>query len=114
MPTTEPKVPEVRIIEPIGLQVLDELLFGDSPEAEKGQILVLVNQLKHDFAVARAYQNGIPLQHRFVFEAVRYELIRIFTLGLTGFDTPGSGNALPEAHAALRMKRPFTPILLKR
>ena len=102
LPTTEAKVPEVRIIEPIGLQVLDELVFGESPEAEKEQIAALVNQLGHDFAAARTYQGGIPLQHRFVFEAVRYELIRIFTLGLTGFDTPGSGNALPEASAALK------------
>jgi cytochrome c peroxidase len=27
--------------------------------------------------------------------------MRIFTLGVTGFDTPGSGNAMPEAHTAL-------------
>ncbi|MCO6491993.1 MAG: hypothetical protein J5I98_26490 [Phaeodactylibacter sp.] len=102
LPTTEPKVPEVRIIEPTGLQVLDELAFGGAPEEERGQIETLVAQLAHDFAVVRAYQGGIPLQHRFIFEAARYELIRLYTLGLTGFDTPGSGNALPEAVAALQ------------
>lgn len=113
--TTEPKVPEVRILEPVGLQVLDELVFGGEAEAQSAQILSLVDQLNHDFAVARAYQGGIPLQHRFVFEAVRYELIRIFTLGLTGFDTPGSGNAIPEAHAALQgaaaALQPYLPLL---
>lgn len=115
LPTTEPKVPEVRVIEPIGLQVLDELVFGDTPKEERQQIASLAGQLSHDFAAIRTYQSGIPLQHRFVFEAVRYELIRIFTLGLTGFDTPGSGNALPEAHAALRgatdALAPYLPLL---
>lgn len=115
--TTEPKVPEVRIIEPVGLQVLDELVFGDNPEEEKTQIAALAKQLEHDFAAARTYQGGIPLQHRFIFEAVRYELIRIFTLGITGFDTPGSGNAIPEAHAALhgaaRALAPYLPLLDK-
>ena len=41
------------------------------------------------------------LTHRHIFEAARLELIRIYTLGLTGFDTPGSGNALPEAAVAM-------------
>lgn len=117
LPTTEPKVPEVRIIDPVGLQVLDELVFGDAPEADKEEIARLVNQLRHDFTAVRTYQGGMPLQHRFVFEAVRFELIRIFTLGLTGFDTPGSGNAIPEAHAALNTAAaalaPYLPLVEK-
>lgn len=97
----EPKVPEVKVLEPIGLQVLDELVFGEQPYLERAAILELCQSLEKDVAHVRAYQLKIPLQHRFVFEGIRYELIRIFTLGLTGFDTPASGQALPEAAQAL-------------
>jgi len=93
----EPKVPEIRIIEPIGLQVLDELVFGESPQEEKENILRLAKKLKQEFKDIKKYQYSQPLQHRFVFESVRLEVNRIFTLGLTGFDTPGSLNAIPEA-----------------
>lgn len=97
----EPKVPEVNIIEPVGLQVLDELVFL-SLEEDTEEVVKLTQKLRRDFSFIRTYQQGIPLQHRHIFESSRYELVRIFTLGLTGFDTPGSVNALPEAVAALR------------
>jgi cytochrome c peroxidase len=97
----EPKVPEIRIIEPIGLQVLDELVFGDAPEEEKLQIQDLTSKLRHEFKAIKKYQANQPLHHRFIFESARLELNRIFTLGLTGFDTPGSLNALPEAGQAM-------------
>lgn len=99
--SVEPKVPEVRIIEPVGLQVLDELVYGEDPKAEQEEILRLVRQFNKDFSKVKAFQEGLVLQHRFVFEAFRYQLVRIFTLGLTGFDTPGSGAALPEARQSL-------------
>ena len=97
----EPKVPEIRVIEPIGLQVLDELVFSEAPEEEKDAILDLTNKLQKEYHSVKLYQYKYPLQHRHVFESVRLEINRIFTLGLTGFDTPGSANAIPEAIAAL-------------
>lgn len=100
--TVEPKVAEVRVLEPVGLQVLDELIFADEPLAELTKIQKLVRKLKKDYALIARYQQTIPLTHRHIFEATRYELVRIFTLGLTGFDTPGSVNALPEAATAMK------------
>lgn len=99
--SVEPKVPEVNIIEPVGLQVLDELVFGNSPQAEAAEIARLAAAFRKEVGHVKAYLWNAPLQHRFVFEAYRLELIRIFSLGLTGFDTPGSGAALPEAAVAL-------------
>ena len=115
LPSVEPKVPEVRIIEPVGLQVLDELVFGDSPKEESANILDLTRQLKHEYAEVKKYQYSQPLQHRFIFESARLELNRIFTLGLTGFDTPGSVNAIPEAqasfHAIATAIRAYLPLV---
>ena len=102
LPTIEKHVPEIRIIEPSGLQVLDELVFGDHPVNEKEEILSQISELKKYYKQIKFYQERIKIQHRHVYEATRQELIRIFTLGVTGFDTPGSVNAIPEAHTSMR------------
>lgn len=90
-----------KIIEPIGLQVLDELVFSEINAEQKQKIEQLVHQLNIDFQNIKKSQSKAALFHQGIFEAARMELVRIFTLGLTGFDTPGSLNALPEAVAAL-------------
>ncbi|MEO1260296.1 MAG: cytochrome c peroxidase [Bacteroidota bacterium] len=99
--SVEPNVPEVVVIEPTGLQVLDEIIFTDEPFEEKEAIIELAKQFAKDYKTMRNYQSNISVEHRHVFEAMRQELVRIFTLGVTGFDTPGSANAIPEAKAAL-------------
>lgn len=101
LPFVEPKVPEINVIEPVGLQTLDELIFSDQPHEEQEKIIQLVKKLNVSAQSLTAYQQKIKVTHRHVFEATRLELIRIFTLGVTGFDTPGSANALPEARVAL-------------
>lgn len=100
LPTVEPNVPVVQTLQPLGLQVLDDLVFGENPTADKSEILRLLAQLKTDFSRSRPQFLATPLTHRHVFEASRRSTVRIFTLGVTGFDTPGSQNALPEAAAA--------------
>jgi len=100
LPKLEPHVPEVNVIPPNGLQTLDELIFADNPTEEITSIIKLSAKLENVFGDAKAYQLGKSMQHRYVFEALRYGVIRVFTLGLTGFDTPASGNAIPEALAA--------------
>ena len=99
LPKTEPKVPETVVLDPVGLQVLDELVF--EAELNLPAIRQQLNGLRTATDRAHLYYGGIRLQHRHVFEAWREEILRIFTLGVTGFDTPGSGASLPEAATAL-------------
>lgn len=99
LPKTEPHVPEVAIIQPKGLQVLDEQVFEDIPDRE--EVERLTKELAKNFRTVYSYVQNRQLNHRHFFEAMRLELVRIFTLGITGFDTPGSVNAMPEATAAL-------------
>jgi cytochrome c peroxidase len=101
LPTVDPAIVDVMVIEPSGLQVLDELAFGETPFAEKEKLLTLCDKLIHDFKDVTQHQSKVKIEHRHVFEAIRQELVRVFTLGVTGFDTPGSANAIPEAAAAL-------------
>ncbi|MEZ4958447.1 MAG: cytochrome c peroxidase [Saprospiraceae bacterium] len=100
LPSVVPNVPKVIEIEPSGLQVLDELVFSENPLEEKEKIIACSKKLSHDFEEMRTYQEKVKLTHRHVFEAIRQELVRVFTQGVTGFDTPGSANAIPEARAA--------------
>lgn len=100
LPKTEPRVPEVIVVEPLGLQVLDELVFADS--LDYAAVRAVADQLHHTLRQLLPYLARRPLQHRYVFEASREEAIRLFTLGVTGFDTPGSVAAMPEAATALR------------
>lgn len=99
LPKLTPNTPIIDIIEPSGLQVLDELAFAEP--LDRREMQAQLADLGRQFQAIRAYQRTIRLQHRYVFDASFQELVRIFTLGLTGFDTPGSVNALPEALVAL-------------
>ncbi len=84
---------------PRGLQVLDELVWA-SPMAE-AEIAMLAKDLQthaHQIAPEMA---GRPYGLDEVLEAVRIEVIRIPTLYLTGFDTPGSLGGIGESQVAL-------------
>jgi cytochrome c peroxidase len=102
-----------KVIAPRGLQVLDELLFSEEIAIQKQQALQLAHELKKKWAIVmQALEKRkffLPFE---VMEASRQELVRIFTLGVTGFDTPGSLNALPEARAALNALQQVTKPLM--
>ncbi len=100
LPSIEPNVPIVKVIEPSGLQVLDELAFGEAVFEQKAEIVALAQKLDKDWRELRLFQSKTEITHRHVLEAIRQQLVRSFTLGVTGFDTPGSANAIPEAKAA--------------
>jgi cytochrome c peroxidase len=100
LPSVDPAIPDVMVIEPCGLQVLDEMAFSENPSAEKEGMLSLCDKLIQDFKDVAQHQSRLPLEHRHIMEAIRQQLVRTFTLGVTGFDTPGSVNAIPEAKAA--------------
>ncbi len=115
LPSVDPAIPDVMVIEPCGLQVLDEMAFSENPTTEKTAMLSLCDKLVQDFKDVAQHQSRLPLEHRHVMEAIRQQLVRTFALGVTGFDTPGSANALPEAKAAFvgmyRAFRQYMPLL---
>jgi cytochrome c peroxidase len=85
------------LIHPNGLQTLDELIFSDEVEQELTTIHVLANELKTSVELIAVSHLLIEISNQQIIESLRSSLVRIFTLGLTGFDTPGSGNAINEA-----------------
>lgn len=99
LPKTNPVVPAIEVIPPSGLQTLDEAVFADEPDVEELQKLIekLIDQKKDVIG----YLRSKTIEHRYVFEAARFQINRIFTLGLTGFDTPGSVNGIQESKRSL-------------
>lgn len=88
---------------PEGLQVLDELIFSDEASEKKEEISTITNFLYNSYAnfYLSALNNGLSSGNNKTLP-LRIELIRIYSLGVTGFDTPGSLNISEEAAHALK------------
>ncbi len=92
---------------PEGLQVLDELIFSDEASENKEEIKTISDFLYNSYAsfYLSSVKNGLSKGNNKTLP-LRIELIRIYTLGVTGFDTPGSLNISEEAsHAMLGIKK---------
>ena len=95
LPKLERKVPEIRVFDPKGIQAIDELVYSE--EYNKEELNSLTSNLITDWKKISGYLKVVNLTDRHVFEAMRSGLIRHYTLGVTGFDTPGSVMAMKDA-----------------
>ncbi|WP_147676604.1 cytochrome-c peroxidase [Algibacter pacificus] len=107
-----PKISEYfeaeQVIEPCGLQALDEAVFENLTPENLQHIKTLANNLKERVDFISKIHLPIHLKSSQIIECMRSGMVRIFTLGVTGFDTPGSANALKESYASLQsMKTTF-------
>jgi len=91
-----------KVVDPVGLQVLDELVFSEEAKDEKSQISILTKKLHSAYSTLYAELDKNKQAGRFGVAAMRLQLVRILSLGITGFDTPGSLNAFQEAQASLQ------------
>ncbi len=92
---------------PEGLQVLDELIFSEEAPEQKEEIKSITNFLYNSYAsfYLSSVKNGLSKGNNRTLP-LRIELIRIYSLGITGFDTPGSLNVSEEtAHAFIGIKK---------
>lgn len=96
LPRLEREAATPNVLPPEGLQALEELIYAEEKdsvaraEALSRKLLARFRQLSHRL-------QAVEPNDREVFEAGRMELVRLFALGLTGYDTPASGLALREA-----------------
>lgn len=95
LPSVEQSIPTVNVLDPRGLQVIDETLYEEG--INKKVLLVLskdlsiaLHNLKSVFASADLYEADVK-------RAIYKDIIRIYTLQLTGFDTPGSLSGIENA-----------------
>ncbi len=95
----EENVANLVILDPEGLQVIDEVLYANQIENQK--LLKLTKSLIHRVEELVKNHQSIKVYDRHVFEASRIELIRMLSLGITGFDTPGSLEGVNDAQYSL-------------
>ncbi len=108
--------PQLSEIEPEGIQVIEEVLYSDnlnSNEVAKEELEQLSNKLERRVEEFVRFQSYVRLTDRHVFEAIQLEIIRIVTLGLTGFDTPKSENFITDAESSLRSIETYYSIYAK-
>ncbi len=100
------------VVPPQGLQVLDELVQGKIDAETAAEIALQTQELYSKAKVlAKGLENDDPLSSQELVEAMRLQLMRIYSLGLTGFDTPGSLNVEAEAKASLRSMQQIHSLL---
>ncbi len=92
LPKLEKKVADLVVLQPHGFQVIDELIGGTdlSTDAEKEALLYETILLEKNVKKINDYLKVRQLYDRQFFESTRFCLIRLATLGITGFDTPGT------------------------
>ena len=98
-------IPEVdddlRVNEPEGFQVLEELLFPDSAPGNQAERVHQAAVLRSNVHRLRKISESNVLTDSHVFDAMRLEVFRIVSQGITGFDSPVAFYSLPESAAAL-------------
>lgn len=111
MPTTTrfvngPPLPEIeneenKIMDPEGLQVMEAMIFTDDAiddrELERQARLLTSHCRKY-----RSYWQSLEIDSSQILDAIKLQVFRIETLGITGFDAPLAGSSLQEAAASMR------------
>ncbi len=103
-----PALPEVEeeegpeaVFPPKGFQVIEEILYGDDPVAEREGLVMETGTLRPLVTRAQTMMAAQQATDAHVWDAVKLEMARIATLGMAGFDSPVAGHGLSEADAAL-------------
>lgn len=91
-------------IYPHGLQTIEELLYADELEKTllKEETQFLYDRIAYKIERQKNTKPMVPQEfHVFIWDALRYNLIRMSTLGISGFDVPASQHIIPELSASL-------------
>ena len=100
-PKYEIEEPFMEYQEPIGLQVVEGLLFEKNAAARKDELLQQADAISSSAKDLNALLFGFQADDKQLLESVRLQLIRIITLGITGFDAPLLKSGIAEAEASL-------------
>ncbi|MDH7912667.1 cytochrome c peroxidase [Winogradskyella sp. SYSU M77433] len=110
LPKLEQKVSDLTVLEPHGLQVIDEMIAGSdfSNKDEKEAFLKEVELFEKNIKKINTYLKIRKFNDRQFFEATRQSIIRLASLGITGFDTPGTLQGIEDADKVLQTIKKYT------
>ncbi|MCX2452558.1 hypothetical protein OQX61_14875 [Pedobacter sp. PLR] len=101
-PIDEIELGENLIEEPTGFQVMEELIYETPDKENRETLLNEVKKMQLNLKRVARYHTQYEITDAQVFDAVRLEIFRITSLGITGFDTPTALASVPEAASALQ------------
>lgn len=113
-----PAIPEFEendkvIVPPAGFQVVEELVFPKYNKESKNELIQELGILSANLIRLEKVSNSNALTDAHVFDAMRLEVYRIITLGITGFDSPVVFNSLPEALVSLESIEKYYRVYLE-
>lgn len=113
-----PAIPEFEendniTVDPEGFQVVEELIFPKYDKNNKEELLKELGVLSANLIRLEKVSGSNELTDAHVFDAMRLEVYRIITLGITGFDSPVVLNSLPEAKVSLETIEKYYRIYLE-
>lgn len=92
---------ESAVIDAEGLQTIEEFIYPEYRNENKDELIRYLKKLKTKSDNISAYFSNNSITVPQTLEAIRYQIFRIITLGITGFDTPISGKGLYEVSYSL-------------
>lgn len=101
LPEVEPSDKAV-VIEPEGFQVIEELLFPQLEDSNRAELVKQVHMLLSTSKRLQVVAGQLETTDAHVLDALRLQVFRVLTLGITGFDSPVAQQSVPEAAACLR------------
>lgn len=111
-PKYEIEEPYMEYQQPIGLQVIEGLLFEKEVVGKKEELLQQADAVSSSAGDLSSLLYGFQANDKQLMESIRLELLRVITLGIEGFDAPLLKSGIDEASAALdAMQRILTPFL---
>lgn len=104
-PVHEIEEPYMEYQAPVGLQVIEDLLYSQDPFAQKQLLLEQANTIQSTASDIPATVYRFEASGEQLAESIGQELIRVMTLGVTGYDAPVCKTGLPESAIALQAVR---------
>ena len=94
-----------RSIDPIGLQVIEEMIYPEYDQTSKAKLLTEVRHLISNTDYLISYFHDQQFADWRILDASKLAVFRVITLGITGFDNSIALNSIPEAAESLKSLR---------
>ncbi|MEO8088233.1 MAG: cytochrome c peroxidase [Bacteroidota bacterium] len=86
---------------PHGLQVMESYLWDDQPALFSKQLVYEIELMDENLSALNIAFRTVPTDEARFIEALQLQVIRTFTLGISGFDTPESKSLIPETKVSI-------------
>jgi cytochrome c peroxidase len=97
----ELEVEENKFLPPNGFQVMEELIFPVYSTNNKTELLREIAVLNANIMQVKQHLSAITIGKNHIIDALRLQVYRIITLGITGFDSPVAFQSIPEIAPSL-------------